>query len=204
MCLIPSVRPDDGDRRRAVERELRGRHHARAELVLQAVHLDVPQAPLLVARLDVEEREAVAAGRVALGTRERERHLRRRGAGEPLRAVQTPSIPVAPRDGLADRDVGAAGALGHPLPARPRARRIAAEEAREGALDELAVAVDGERLRGAVGHRERAGVDLGRPVEEVRQRELMNARELAVLPLVRRGDDALLGRDARRPRARPA
>src|SRR6185312_11024183 len=99
--------------------ELRGRDLARAELVLEAVDLDVAESAVGLAQLDEEQREAAAAVGVAFGARERERHLRRGRAREPLRAVEAPLIAVEARDRLGLRDVGAAGALGHPLAARP-------------------------------------------------------------------------------------
>ena len=150
-----------------------------------------------VARLDVEQREPAAAGRIALGARERERHLRGGRGGEPLRAVQPQALAVGARDRLGEPDVGAAGALGHPLARRPGAVGIAAGEARDRALDQRAVAVGEQRPRRAVGHRQRAGVDVGRRVEQVDERELVHARERAVRALVGGRDQPVLGGDAR-------
>ena len=65
-------RADQG-RARAIEQQLGGRHLARAELVLEPVDADAVQLAVEVADLDVEHREALAARRIALGARERER-----------------------------------------------------------------------------------------------------------------------------------
>ena len=142
--VLDSVaRSRDGRGERAVERELRGRHHARAELVLQAIHEDAVRRPVFVSHFDVKEREAAAAGRIAFGARERERHLRSRRGREPFRSEQTKlvgAVALRARDGLRDRDVGAARALRHPLPARPRLLGIARGESRNRALDERRVA----------------------------------------------------------------
>ena len=60
-------------RRRAVEPQLGGRQVAGAELVLETQHGDAAGVRCVVAQFDQEEREALAAGPVALGPRERER-----------------------------------------------------------------------------------------------------------------------------------
>src|SRR5579885_772945 len=67
---------------------------------------------------------------------------------------------------------------------------------RHDALDEGLVARSDERAGRAVGHRERATVDVGRGREEVCERALMNARVRAVPSLVSRGDDAKLRGEA--------
>src|SRR3954466_321769 len=58
------------------------------------------------------------------------------------------------------------------------------------------VAVDFEKSRSAIGHRERAAVERGRWSEEVETRQLMDARKFAVSSLVCRSDYAFRGRDA--------
>src|SRR3954470_10897659 len=58
------------------------------------------------------------------------------------------------------------------------------------------VAVDFEKSRGAIGHRERAAIERGGWREDVETRELMDAREFAVGSLVCRSDHAFRGRDA--------
>jgi hypothetical protein len=65
------------------------------------------------------------------------------------------------------------------------------------ALDQRLVLRRNERARCAVGHRERARVDVPRAVDQVHERELVHARVSAVLALVRGADHALLGSDAR-------
>jgi hypothetical protein len=159
--------------RRAVERELGGRHLARAELVLQALDADSVEPAGGVAALDVEQCEPAAARAVALGARERQRHLRRRGAREPLLAVQSPAaVGVRTRDRLRAADVRPAGRLRHPLAAGPERSGIAARQARHRALDQRVVGRREQRARGAVGHRERARVDVRDRVEQVDEREL--------------------------------
>ena len=101
-------------------------------------------------------------------------------------------VAVELRDGLALRDVGAAGALGHPLAARPHRRRIARREQRDVADRSSAlVAAREQRARRAVGHRERARVDVERRAEHVDDRELMRARVRAEPRLVAGRDHAV-------------
>ena len=69
IARVPFTGWPTSSARRALEHQLGGRHLARAELVLEAVHADAVQAPLGVAHLDVEHREALAARRVALRAR---------------------------------------------------------------------------------------------------------------------------------------
>ena len=188
------ARAADQDRRRAVEGQLRGRHLAGAQLVLEPVDADAGRQPaLVVADLDVEQGQATAAVGVAVGAAERERHLGGGRRGEPLGAVQGPATVVPARDRLRQADVGAAGALGHPLARGPRPGRIARQQAGQGALGELAVAALDQRAGGAVGHRQRAGVDVERGAQHVDQGELVDARVRAEAVLVAGGDQAVAG-----------
>jgi hypothetical protein len=104
---------------------------------------------------------------------------------------------VLDRDRLALAHVGAAGGLRHPLSARPEACGIARGEARDRAIDQRLVARSEQRARGAVGHRERARVDVARGAEQIRERELVQSRVRAERGLVRRGDHAVLGHELR-------
>jgi hypothetical protein len=79
---------------RAVQRQLGGRHLFRAQLVLQPVDPDAIQLAAAIAQLDVKHRKALATGGIALGARQRQRHLRRDRGGEPLAAIQAPAIGV--------------------------------------------------------------------------------------------------------------
>ena len=108
-----------------------------------------------------------------------------RRRGEPLAAVERPAA-VAGRLGAGERgaDVGPAGELGHPLPAGPEPLRVPAGEPRHGPLDQRGVARVEQRPRGAVGHGQRAGVDVGGRVEQVDQGELVDPRPAAVGLLV--------------------
>ena len=183
---------------RAVERQLGGGELAGAELVLEPVHEDPVGAAVLVPRLDVEEGEAARAGGAPLGARQRERHLGGGGRAEPLRPEEPPASAVPPRDGLGAGHVRAPGALGHPLPARPRPGGIARGEPRHGAGDEGGVAGGEQRPRRAVGHGERAGVDVDRRLEHVDHRHLVQPGERPVPPLVRGGHEAVARRERRR------
>src|SRR3982751_861190 len=58
------------------------------------------------------------------------------------------------------------------------------------------VAVDFEKSRSAIGHRQRAAIERGGWSEEVKTCELMDAREFAVGSLVCRSDYSFRGRDA--------
>ena len=128
---VPLQRRADQPRARAVEQQFRGRHLARAELVLEPVDADAVQAAGVVADLDVEHRQALAARRIALRPRQRQRHLRGDRRGEPLAAVQAPAaVAVLHGARLGAADVGAAGGLGHPLAAGPER---APDRARSGA-----------------------------------------------------------------------
>jgi hypothetical protein len=182
-----------------VSMELCRREHAGAQLVLEAIDLDAIGQAVLAAHFHIEQREPTPTRAVAFGPRERERHLRGGRRREPFGAVKAILLPArhGTRHALADRHVGSPGALRHPLTARPRLGGIAACKERDGAVDERLVSEREERLRGPVGHRERAGVDAARALEKVREGELMNPRVLAVLPLVGRRDDALLRGDLR-------
>ena len=153
------------------------------------------QAALGVAQLDVEHREALAARGVALGPRERERHLRGDRRGEPLATVQPPGRAVLHGARLGTADVRSAGGLGHPLPAGPERRGIARGQVRHGARDQRLVARLEQRARRAVGHRERAGVDVRRRMEEIHLRELLDARVAPVGALVGRRDEAVAQRE---------
>jgi hypothetical protein len=147
-----------------------------------------------VVGLDVEEREPPAAGGIALGARERERHLRGGRGGEPLGAVEAPgAVGVPHRATVSVRPTSEppVRSVIH-WPEVHMLRRVAAEEVRERAVRSACVPVQRERARGAVGHRERAGVDVRRRVEEVHLRELVDPREGAVLALVGRRDEAVL------------
>ncbi len=75
---------------------------------------------------------------------------------------------------------------------------ITARQPWDGALDERAVRAREQRLGGAVGHGERARIDVRRWIEEVGERELVHARMLAVRLLVRRRDESMLDGKARR------
>ena len=80
--------------------------------------------------LHIEERQALAARRVALGPGQGQGHLRGGGRGEPLASVEPPApVVVLARLGAGKAHVGAAGALGHPLAGGPEALRVAGGEA---------------------------------------------------------------------------
>ena len=179
-------------RRRAVEFEFSGRHFARAEFIFKAIDDDTIGQSLRITGLDIKQRQSFAARRVAHGARQRQRHLRRDGRGEPLAAVQPPGAGFIARHGFTQAHVGAAGGFGHPLAAGPEQTRIAAGEVRHGARDEPVVARCHQRLGGAIGHGERATVDVGRRRKQIGQRKLMHARKFAVPPFVRDGDQTLL------------
>ncbi len=181
--------------RRAVESELGGRELARPELVLEPVDAQVRRPAAGVAGLDVEERQPRPPGGLPSGRASvsaiwaaiaEVNHLR-------PQSRQPPVVGRRARHGLGEADVGAAGALGHPLAAGPEALRVAGGQARHGALDQRPLAAREEGVRGAVGHRQRAAIDVGRGGEEVDERELVEAREPAVAPLVGRRDHAALG-----------
>ena len=146
------------------------------------------QAPVRVADLDVEHREALAAGRVAFGTRERQRHLRADGRREPLAAVEPPGVAVG--DGtVCERPTSEPPVVSviH-CPLVHAQRRVPRREPRQRAFDEALVSGVQQRAGRAVGHRERAGVDVGRRVEQVDLGELGDARVTAVRRLVARRD----------------
>ncbi len=197
MRHVANAIAESGDRfgRGLVETEFGGRQLAGAELVLESQDFDVAQLPRGVTELHVEQREPLAAGTVPFRARQRERHLRRHGRREPLDAGEAPdAVVAAPSDRLGQADVGAAGALGHPLSAGPGARRIARGEMRDRPLAGGAeiVAEQLERARGAIAHGERAGVELARRMEQVDQRELVYAREAPMSALVADRDEASL------------
>ncbi len=194
---VPFSGRSDQGRARAIEHQLGRRHLARAELVLEPVDADAVQPAVGVAHLDVEHREALAARRIALGPRERERHLRGDGRREPLAAVQAPAaLVVRYRPRLGAADVGAAGGLGHPLAAGPERRGVARGEARQRAIDQRLVAGVQQAARRAVRHRQRAGVDVRRRVEQVDLEELRDARVATHRRLVTGRDQAVLGGEA--------
>jgi hypothetical protein len=78
-----------------------------------------------------------------------------------------------------------------PLVQKPRG--VAAGQPRNGALDQRRVAGIQQRACRAVGHGERAGVDVGGRREQVGQGELVDPREPAVLLFIGGGHDAALG-----------
>ena len=148
----------------------------------------------------IEQREAAAARRVALGPRQRERHLRGDGRGEPLGAVEPPAVAVA-RRASSERPTSeppVRSVIHWPLV--QIVGGIARGEVRQRALDRRAVAGLEQRARGAVGHGERAGVDVGGRVEEVDERELVDARVRAEPALVGGRDQARGAPRAARPR----
>src|SRR5215212_1425441 len=63
-CLLHKLRG------RPRQRQLRGRNLARAELIFKTIDLKVAKPPFGVSRLDIEESEALAAGGVALRSRQ--------------------------------------------------------------------------------------------------------------------------------------
>jgi len=101
--------------------------------------------------------------------------------------------PSGPGNGLGAAHVGAAGKLGHPLAAGPATIGIAAGQARQCPLDEGLVAGAEQRARGAVAHRQGAGVHIGGGVKEVGQGELHQARGGPVGALVGQGHQPVLG-----------
>src|ERR1019366_5140682 len=109
-----------------------------------------------------------------------------------------------PRHGFARAHIGPPDPLGHPLARSPGAGGVARGQTRQRTGGEVGVSGDEEGLCRAVGHREWAGGDARRGLEEVDERKLMEAREGAVPPFVWKGDEALLGRDPERllPEAR--
>src|SRR3954462_12121712 len=62
-------------RRRTIQRELRGRKRARAELVFQAFDADVAEGSIAIAKLDEEYAQPRAAGGRAFDSSKRHRHL---------------------------------------------------------------------------------------------------------------------------------
>ena len=126
--------------------------------------------------------------------RQRKRRLRVDRRGEPFASVQPPAAVFLARDGFGAGDIRTAGVLRHPLPADPELLRIAAQEMRQCAFDQFLVLGGLDRGDGAVGHRQRARVELARAMEQIHHRELMHARVRAVRRFVTRRDDAVLRR----------
>jgi hypothetical protein len=181
--------------RRAVQVDLRGGQLARAELILEAVEFDVAPAAVGLARFQVEQCEVFRALRGILRPRQRERGLRIDRRREPFAPVQAPASVFLARDGFARRYVGPACGLGHPLSADPLLGRVAAEEMRQRAFDQACIPRRLQRDRGAVGHRQRAGVELAGTMEQVHHCKLVHARGVRVQRFVAGRDQAIARRD---------
>ena len=149
-----------------------------------------------VAHVDQEEREPASSRTGALRAGQGERHVGRHRRGEPFGSVEPPSLRGLARNGLRESDVGASAALGHPLPGDPGACGIARGEPRDDAFAERRLGHDLEGPSAPVRHGERTRVDLGGAVEEIDEGELVQARVLAVRPLVCRRDQPFLDGDA--------
>mmetsp|Transcript_21224 Transcript_21224/g.82348 ORF Transcript_21224/g.82348 Transcript_21224/m.82348 type:complete len:417 (-) Transcript_21224:29-1279(-) len=223
------------ERRRVMELKLCRGHALRAELVLEADHLDtavlavavvreggqmvglVRRGGVLVLHVDVEEREAPAAGlRAAVllhDPSQRKCHCRRRGGSEELVAVQCVdpralAAKVCPHlaEGVSRQlllrrkpgqrarfaNVRASRPLSHPLAAGGKHLGIARYNAGQRALLQRRVARQLYQARRPVRHREGAADD-GYCGEEVDLAVLVEPAVLAMRALVPDGNEALLG-----------
>ncbi len=178
-----------------IERQLRGRHFARAELFFQAVHADAVVVALGIARLQMEQCQAAPARAVAFRARQRQRDVGSRGGGKPLAAEQPPNaVIVAASHRLRQANVRATGGFRHPLPAGPRAGRIATGQARHHTFDQRRVASGQQHLGGTVGHRQGTVVNVSGGAEQICQGILDHTRILRELALISGGDESVLQR----------
>src|SRR5690349_7087299 len=127
-------------RRCSVKCQLSSRNLARAELIFKAVNLNVTQATMLISRLERRQRKRATTGRSAVGTRERQRHLRRNRRREPLATVESIPSRILLRDRFRDSNVRATREFSHPLTGSPKLIRIARDQMRHRAINQSLIA----------------------------------------------------------------
>ena len=124
------------------------------------------QLPVPAARLEIEQRKPLCSRRVALRSSQ-VAHLAGHGRSEPLTPTgQLPSW--LPRDRLGKTDVRPP-VLGHPPPAGPE---LSGARSGGSARCVAPVAARSRARSSAIGHRQRAVINVGRWREQVHEREL--------------------------------
>src|SRR5213078_5072714 len=118
-----------------------------AELVFKTIDLAVAQASLFVAQFNIEKSKPTPTRGIAFRSRECERNSRVDRRGKPLRSIQAPGfesyvsslLVLLLCDRLRETYVGTAGEFGHPLAGSPKVRRVATDQVRHYAINQLLV-----------------------------------------------------------------
>ena len=140
----------------ALQRDFAAGHRAGAEFFLEAddgvvVGRAVGQQPR-----QEEQRQALGAGRRAIGARKNEGHARIGIRAEPLVAVEQPVLSRGHRARQRGAHIRARALFGHEHRALRQYIHVLRGEARQVARGERRVCELGDRARGGVGHRQRA------------------------------------------------
>ncbi len=179
-----------------VKMDFRRGQLARAELVLELIDANAVPTAIRCMRFQVEHGKRMATGSGSARSRKRQCHVADHRGREPLAPRQSP-MPVAilPGLGFGVADVRATGQFRHPLAGKPECRDISGSQARNCVCDQCVVGGGLERGGGAIGHGQRAGVELAGDVMQVDTQELVATRVFPVACLVSCGDQAVAGGD---------